>query len=140
MPIQPIFAANAAVYAIQKRHHRGQDYRRCAADPVAVQLDDHHHQVPPTVNRAEGDQKIPGAYSSTRDPLDIQNKGEEYDGAPTYQLYIRGADELAYQLKHNPVQAQAVARLNPTDDGEHTKTDFPPSPPRLKSTWRRLMR
>jgi biopolymer transport protein TolQ len=47
------------------------------------------------------------AYSSTRDPLDIQRKGEEYEGAPAYQLYIRGADELAYQLKNNPVQVKA---------------------------------
>ena len=46
------------------------------------------------------------AYNSTRDPLDIQRKGEEYEGAPGYQLYIRGADELAYQLKNNPVAAR----------------------------------
>ena len=47
------------------------------------------------------------AYASTRDPLDIQRKGEDYEGAPAYQLYIRGADELAYQLKNNPVQVKA---------------------------------
>jgi biopolymer transport protein TolQ len=47
------------------------------------------------------------AYSSTRDPLDIQRKGEDYEGAPAYQLYIRGADELAYQLKNHPVQVKA---------------------------------
>jgi biopolymer transport protein TolQ len=47
------------------------------------------------------------AYGSTRDPLDIRRKGEEYDGAPAYQLYIRGADELAYQLKNHPVQVKA---------------------------------
>ena len=47
------------------------------------------------------------AYSSTRDPLDIQRKAENYEGAPAYQLYIRGADELAYQLKNNPVRVKA---------------------------------
>jgi len=51
--------------------------------------------------------KFFAAYSSTRDPLDIQRKGEDYEGAPAYQLYIRGADELAYQLKNNPVQVKA---------------------------------
>jgi biopolymer transport protein TolQ len=50
--------------------------------------------------------KFFAAYSSTRDPLDIQRKGEDYEGAPAYQLYIRGADELAYQLKNNPVQVK----------------------------------
>jgi biopolymer transport protein ExbB/TolQ len=51
--------------------------------------------------------KFFAAYASTRDPLDIQRKGENYEGAPAYQLYIRGADELAYQLKNNPVQVKA---------------------------------
>jgi biopolymer transport protein ExbB/TolQ len=48
--------------------------------------------------------KFFAAYASTRDPLDIKRKGEEYDGAPAYQLYIRGADELDYHLKNNPVK------------------------------------
>ena len=30
---------------------------------------------------------------------EFQRKNEEFDGAPAYQLYIRGADELVYQLK-----------------------------------------
>lgn len=51
--------------------------------------------------------KFFAAYASTRDPLDIQRKGENFEGAPAYQLYIRGADELAYQLKNNPVQVKA---------------------------------
>ena len=57
------------------------------------------------------------AYASTRDPLDIQRKGEEFDGAPAYHLYIRGADELAYQLKNNPVQAASVQNLGSTGEG-----------------------
>ncbi len=58
------------------------------------------------------------AYASTRDPLDIRNKGEEYDGAPAYQLYIRGADELAYQLKNKPVQVKARQfHSSPVSDG-----------------------
>jgi len=57
------------------------------------------------------------AYSSTRDPLDIQRKGEEFDGAPAYQLYIRGADELAYQLKNNPVQTVATPVFHSSGEG-----------------------
>ncbi len=64
------------------------------------------------------------AYNATRDPLDIKQKDEDFEGAPAYQLYIRGADELAYQLKNNPVQV--AARLKPASSlppgvaNEHT--------------------
>ena len=47
--------------------------------------------------------KFFAAYASTRDPMDIQKRGETFDGAPAYQLYERGAEELAYQLKNHPV-------------------------------------
>ena len=69
--------------------------------------------------------KFLDAYASTRDPLDIQRKNEEFDGAPAYQLYIRGADELVYQLKNNPVEVPARAKtisanLPPGVAEEHT--------------------
>jgi biopolymer transport protein ExbB/TolQ len=47
------------------------------------------------------------AYNATRDPLDIKKRAEEFDGAPAWELYDRGADELLYHLKNNPVQVQA---------------------------------
>jgi biopolymer transport protein ExbB/TolQ len=52
------------------------------------------------------------AYASTRDPLDIKRKGEEFEGAPAYELYIRGADELDYHLKNNPITIKTVKPLN----------------------------
>src|SRR5664279_4342206 len=52
------------------------------------------------------------AYASTRDPLDIRRKREEYEGAPAYQLYIRGADELDYQLEKNPVTVRGERRIS----------------------------
>jgi biopolymer transport protein TolQ len=77
--------------------------------------------------------KFMTAYSATRDPLDIQRKGEDkaFDGAPAYQLYIRGADELAYQLKNNPVVVNSAAAFTPTD-GPHTNTDFLAKSTRVK--------
>jgi biopolymer transport protein TolQ len=48
------------------------------------------------------------AYSATRDPLDIQRRGEEFDGAPAYQVYHRAAEEVAYHLKNNPVNVKTV--------------------------------
>jgi biopolymer transport protein TolQ len=53
--------------------------------------------------------KFFAAYESTRDPLDIKRKDEIFEGAPAYQLYIRGADELTYHLKTYPVQVKARA-------------------------------
>jgi len=57
--------------------------------------------------------KFFAAYASTRDPLDIKKKGEEFEGAPAYQLYIRGADELDYHLKHNPVKVEPRKATHP---------------------------
>jgi len=57
------------------------------------------------------------AYAATRDPLDIQRRGETFEGAPAYQLYIRGADELAYQLKNNPVRDKGGPILNSAGEG-----------------------
>ncbi|HWY77509.1 MAG TPA: hypothetical protein VN281_17960, partial [Verrucomicrobiae bacterium] len=56
------------------------------------------------------------AYNATRDPMDIKRRGEEFEGAPAYQLYIRGADEVDYHLKNNPVStAGRVVRVSDPD-------------------------
>jgi hypothetical protein len=39
--------------------------------------------------------------------MDLKRKGEEFEGAPAYQLYIRGADEVDYHLKNNPVHVES---------------------------------
>jgi biopolymer transport protein ExbB/TolQ len=52
--------------------------------------------------------KFMAAYIATRDPLDIKKRGEEFDGAPAYEIYIRAADELAYHLKNNPVEVKGL--------------------------------
>src|SRR5215510_9763204 len=58
--------------------------------------------------------KFFGTYRATRDPLEIFNKNDEYVGAPAYEVYQTGAEELVYHLKNNPVQVKArdkAARL-----------------------------
>jgi biopolymer transport protein ExbB/TolQ len=124
MFVQPLFASNAAVYAIQNATPEGK-----ITVIVLLVLSLFSWTIIITKFRQlliarQATKKFFAAYNSTRDPLDIQRKGEQYDGAPAYQLYIRGADELAYQLKNNPVQLQAVAPLNPEEGAEHTNTDF----------------
>jgi biopolymer transport protein ExbB/TolQ len=56
--------------------------------------------------------KFFATYAATRDPLDIQKRGEEFDGAPAYQLYTRGAAELDYQYKNNPVTVKGERRIS----------------------------
>ena len=121
--IQPMFAANAAVYAIQNATTEGK-----ITVIVLLILSLFSWTIIITKFRQlmiaqKATKKFLAAYSTTRDPLDIQRKGQEFDGAPAYHLYIRGADELAYQLKNNPVHVQAVARFNPANGGD-AKTDF----------------
>ncbi len=56
------------------------------------------------------------AYRETRDPMELARRGDEFDGAPAYELYYTGAEELEYQLKNNPVQVVRVRPLG-TDRG-----------------------
>ena len=124
MLIQPLFAANAAVYAIQNATTEGK-----ITVLVLLVLSLFSWTIIITKFRQlmiarKATKKFFAAYTSTRDPLDIQRKGEEYDGAPAYQLYIRGADELAYQLKNNPVPVQPTTKFSGTEGGEHTNTDY----------------
>ena len=48
------------------------------------------------------------AYRETRDPLELARRGQEFDGAPAYELYYTGAEETEYHLKNNPVQVERV--------------------------------
>lgn len=56
--------------------------------------------------------KFLAAYASTRDPLDIKRRDEDFGGAPAFELYVRGADELEYHLKNNPVILKKVKAVN----------------------------
>ena len=61
--------------------------------------------------------KFMAAYSSTRDPMDIKKRGEEFDGAPAYALYERGAEEVLYHLKNNPVEMKGAAVAQSSGEG-----------------------
>jgi len=50
------------------------------------------------------------AYRATREPLEIFNKNDEFSGAPAYEVYYAGAEELGYHLKNNPVEVQARSK------------------------------
>jgi biopolymer transport protein TolQ len=68
--------------------------------------------------------KFYAAYQETRDPMDIKRKDEQFEGSPDYQLYIRGADELDYQLKNNPVKVEGRPRVVSDPSLGHGNTDI----------------
>ena len=51
------------------------------------------------------------AYRSTRDPMEIFNKNDDFTGAPAYEVYFAGAEELAYHLRNNPVTVKGKTRI-----------------------------
>ncbi len=61
--------------------------------------------------------KFMAAYASTRDPLDIQKRGEDFDGAPAFALYERGAEEVLYHLKNNPVEVKGAVVAHSVGEG-----------------------
>jgi len=109
--IHPVLA-NAAVYAIENATTEGK-----ATVIVLLLLSLFSWTIIITKFRQltiarRAAKKFLAAYSSTRDPLDIQKRGEEFDGAPAYHLYERGAEELAYQLEKNPVTVKGERRIS----------------------------
>ena len=119
--IQPLLASNAAVFAIKNATTEGQ-----VTVVLLLLLSLFSWTVILSKFRQlliarKASKQFMAAYNATRDPLDIQRSGQEFEGAPAYQLYIRGADELAYQLKNNPVLVQGVSFAG---GAEHTNTDI----------------
>src|SRR5437762_6557818 len=52
------------------------------------------------------------AYRATRDPLELARQGADYDGAPAFELYYTGAEELEYHLKNNPVEVKGEKKIS----------------------------
>lgn len=68
------------------------------------------------------------AFRATRDPLELYNREEEYPGAPAYEVYYTGVEELAYHLKHNPVYVEVAARPA-TSSANHNRDGQEPAAP-----------
>jgi biopolymer transport protein ExbB/TolQ len=56
--------------------------------------------------------KFFGAYRATKDPLDVSRAGKEFEGAPAYEVYAAGIEELKYHLEHNPIQLKGETRIS----------------------------
>ncbi len=71
--------------------------------------------------------KFFAAYRETRDPLEMFNKKEDYTGAPAFEVYLAGTEELAYHLKNNPVEVKSRPKVrshHQPDAGREIPTDF----------------
>src|ERR1700744_6686161 len=110
--LHPLLAANAFQFAIEKATTEGK-----VTIAVLLLLSLFSWTIIITKFRQlyiarRAAKKFFAAYTATRDPLDIQKRGEEFDGAPAYQLYARGAEELAYQYKNNTVTVKGERRIS----------------------------
>lgn len=52
------------------------------------------------------------AYRATKDPLELLRSGKEFAGAPAYEVYATGMEELEYHLKNNPVRTKGETRIS----------------------------
>ena len=50
--------------------------------------------------------KFFAAWKAAKDPLELARSGQQFDGSPAYEIYIAGAQELAYHLKNNPIEVK----------------------------------
>ncbi len=112
--INPMFASNAAVYAIQNATMEGKltVIALLALSLFSWSIIISKFRQLNIARRAA--KKFFAAYASTRDPLDIKKRSEEFDGAPAFELYHRGAEELDYQLQKNPVTVKGERRISPS--------------------------
>ena len=115
--LHPVLAANAAVYAIQNATTEGK-----VTVIVLLLLSLFSWTIIITKFRQlhiarKAARKFFAAYSTTRDPLDIKKRAEEFEGAPAWELYDRGAEEMLYHLKNHPVEVQATTVIHSTGEG-----------------------
>lgn len=52
------------------------------------------------------------AYHESHDPLELHRKQLKFVGAPAYELYTAGVDELNYQLDKNTVYVDGARRIS----------------------------
>ena len=117
MILQPILAVNAAAFALEKATTEG-----FVTAIVLGLLSLFSWTIIITKFRQlwiarAASRKFYAVYAESRDPLEIYNKQNSYEGSPAYALYVRGAEEVAYHLKNNPIVIQNVSSLG-TGDGQ----------------------
>jgi biopolymer transport protein TolQ len=106
LAISPFFASGALRFAFEKATTEGK-MTICALIVLSI----FSWTVIITKSRQlyrarKAGKKFFKAYRDTRDPLELARRGEEFDGAPAYELYYTGAEEVEYHLKNHPVRVE----------------------------------
>jgi biopolymer transport protein TolQ len=52
------------------------------------------------------------AYHKGHDPLELHRQGLKFAGAPAYELYVAGQEELSYQLEQHPVYVRGERKIS----------------------------
>ncbi len=52
------------------------------------------------------------AFRETRDPLELFRAKREFEGAPAYEVYLAGAEELAFHWENNPVKVKGDTKIS----------------------------
>jgi biopolymer transport protein TolQ len=110
--IQPLLAMSAIQFALEKATPEGKA-TICALALVSM--------LSWTVIITKGRQlwrarragkKFFAAYRATRDPLELHRQKPQFPGAPAFEVYTIGAEEMNYHLEHNPVQFNGKPRIS----------------------------
>src|SRR5260221_7106434 len=120
---QPVLA-NAFMYAIDKATPEGKATIIALAVVSLLSWTVSISKIRQLWRASKMSKKFFAAYRATRDPLDLFRKKEEFDGAPAFEIYFTGAEELAYHLKNNPVEVKSRTKVTPVSSdaiqGVHT--------------------
>jgi biopolymer transport protein ExbB/TolQ len=123
IPFHPFLATSALSFAIQKATPEGKTTMSALLVLSLFSWTIIITKARQLMIARKATKRFQAAYASTRDPLDIKRKGEDFSGAPAYELYIRGADELEYHLKNNPVTVKTVKPVNRDPSLDRASTD-----------------
>ena len=52
------------------------------------------------------------AFRATREPLELFHAKQEFEGAPAYEVYVAGAEEVMFHLEKNPVKVKGENRIS----------------------------
>jgi biopolymer transport protein ExbB/TolQ len=112
LDLQPLFASGALQFAFEKATTEGKITITALALLSIFSWTIILRKFYQLVTARNSSKKFYAAYSSSRDPLDIKRSQSEFEAAPAYQLYIRGADELEFHLQKNPKLVKGEKRVS----------------------------
>ena len=110
--IKPLFALSAIQFAFDKATPEGKITILCLAVVSLLSWTVIITKARQLWLARKMARKFFAAYRTTRDPLDLHRNQQQFDGAPAYEVYITGAEELSYHLKNNPVRVNEKTKVS----------------------------